>query len=85
MMPTAHREVDHLFPSFLATVKPNLSKLVFPLFRIFGKVNQRLILFLLMIADVVFIGHVDAGKSTMGGQLLALTGMVSSSHGSRRA
>jgi translation elongation factor EF-1alpha len=25
----------------------------------------------------VFIGHVDAGKSTMGGQLLALTGMVS--------
>jgi peptide chain release factor subunit 3 len=24
----------------------------------------------------VFIGHVDAGKSTMGGQLLALTGMV---------
>ena len=29
------------------------------------------------IVDVVFIGHVDAGKSTMGGQLLALTGMVS--------
>jgi peptide chain release factor subunit 3 len=26
--------------------------------------------------NVVFIGHVDAGKSTMGGQLLALTGMV---------
>lgn len=26
--------------------------------------------------DVVFIGHVDAGKSTMGGQLLYLTGMV---------
>ena len=25
----------------------------------------------------MFIGHVDAGKSTMGGQLLALTGMVS--------
>lgn len=29
-----------------------------------------------MTPDVVFIGHVDAGKSTMGGQLLALTGMV---------
>jgi translation elongation factor EF-1alpha len=27
-------------------------------------------------SDVVFIGHVDAGKSTMGGQLLFLTGMV---------
>ncbi|CAO1636571.1 unnamed protein product [Sympodiomycopsis kandeliae] len=26
--------------------------------------------------NVVFIGHVDAGKSTMGGQLLHLTGMV---------
>ncbi|KAL7415535.1 P-loop containing nucleoside triphosphate hydrolase protein [Mrakia frigida] len=26
--------------------------------------------------NVVFIGHVDAGKSTMGGQLLFLTGMV---------
>lgn len=26
--------------------------------------------------NVVFIGHVDAGKSTMGGQLLYLCGMV---------
>ena len=26
--------------------------------------------------NVVFIGHVDAGKSTLGGQLLYLTGMV---------
>ncbi|KAH9365773.1 hypothetical protein HPB48_016841 [Haemaphysalis longicornis] len=26
--------------------------------------------------NVVFIGHVDAGKSTIGGQLLYLTGMV---------
>ncbi|KAF8604971.1 eukaryotic polypeptide chain release factor 3 [Ceratobasidium sp. AG-I] len=26
--------------------------------------------------NIVFIGHVDAGKSTMGGQLLYLTGMV---------
>jgi peptide chain release factor subunit 3 len=26
--------------------------------------------------DIVFIGHVDAGKSTMGGQLLYLCGMV---------
>ncbi|EPQ27641.1 uncharacterized protein PFL1_04779 [Pseudozyma flocculosa PF-1] len=26
--------------------------------------------------NIVFIGHVDAGKSTMGGQLLFLTGMV---------
>ncbi|KAG8686128.1 translation termination factor GTPase eRF3, partial [Ceratobasidium sp. 395] len=26
--------------------------------------------------NIVFIGHVDAGKSTMGGQLLLLTGMV---------
>jgi translation elongation factor EF-G len=32
----------------------------------------------LVLLDVVFIGHVDAGKSTMGGQLLVLTGMVSS-------
>lgn len=30
----------------------------------------------LSFADIVFIGHVDAGKSTMGGQLLYLTGMV---------
>ena len=27
-------------------------------------------------ANIVFIGHVDAGKSTMGGNLLFLTGMV---------
>lgn len=26
--------------------------------------------------NVVFIGHVDAGKSTIGGQIMALTGMV---------
>lgn len=26
--------------------------------------------------NIVFIGHVDAGKSTLGGQLLFLTGMV---------
>ena len=26
--------------------------------------------------NIVFIGHVDAGKSTMGGNLLYLTGMV---------
>ena len=26
--------------------------------------------------NVVFIGHVDAGKSTIGGQLMYLTGMV---------
>ena len=26
--------------------------------------------------NVVFIGHVDAGKSTIGGQLMFLTGMV---------
>lgn len=26
--------------------------------------------------NIVFIGHVDAGKSTMGGHLLFLTGMV---------
>lgn len=26
--------------------------------------------------NIVFIGHVDAGKSTMGGNLLFLTGMV---------
>ncbi len=26
--------------------------------------------------NIVFIGHVDAGKSTIGGQLLYLTGMV---------
>lgn len=38
--------------------------------------------FFLILADlkshlnVVFIGHVDAGKSTMGGNLLYLTGMV---------
>jgi translation elongation factor EF-1alpha len=29
-----------------------------------------------LLADLVFIGHVDAGKSTMGGQLLVLCGMV---------
>jgi len=28
--------------------------------------------------NLVFIGHVDAGKSTMSGQLLYLTGQVSS-------
>jgi len=26
--------------------------------------------------NIVFIGHVDAGKSTIGGQLMKLTGMV---------
>ena len=26
--------------------------------------------------NIVFIGHVDAGKSTIGGQLMYLTGMV---------
>jgi peptide chain release factor subunit 3 len=26
--------------------------------------------------NVVFIGHVDAGKSTIGGQIMKLTGMV---------
>lgn len=26
--------------------------------------------------NVVFIGHVDAGKSTIGGQIMSLTGMV---------
>ncbi|XP_036347522.1 eukaryotic peptide chain release factor GTP-binding subunit ERF3A-like, partial [Rhagoletis pomonella] len=26
--------------------------------------------------NVVFIGHVDAGKSTIGGQIMYLTGMV---------
>ena len=26
--------------------------------------------------NIVFIGHVDAGKSTMSGQILKLTGMV---------
>lgn len=26
--------------------------------------------------NMVFVGHVDAGKSTIGGQLLYLTGMV---------
>ncbi|KAI0772083.1 eukaryotic polypeptide chain release factor 3 [Trametes elegans] len=35
---------------------------------LFGHVKQHL--------NVVFIGHVDAGKSTMGGNLLYLTGMV---------
>lgn len=31
---------------------------------------------LMKYTDIVFIGHVDAGKSTMGGQLLYLCGMV---------
>lgn len=31
---------------------------------------------MLLDPDIVFIGHVDAGKSTMGGQLLYLCGMV---------
>ncbi|KAI0723135.1 eukaryotic polypeptide chain release factor 3 [Earliella scabrosa] len=35
---------------------------------LFGSVKQHL--------NIVFIGHVDAGKSTMGGNLLYLTGMV---------
>lgn len=26
--------------------------------------------------NIVFIGHVDAGKSTIGGQIMYLTGMV---------
>ncbi len=26
--------------------------------------------------NIVFIGHVDAGKSTIGGQLMYLTGMI---------
>lgn len=26
--------------------------------------------------NIVFVGHVDAGKSTLGGQLLHLTGMI---------
>ena len=29
-----------------------------------------------MHVNIVFIGHVDAGKSTMGGNLLYLSGMV---------
>ncbi|KAH9912629.1 eukaryotic polypeptide chain release factor 3 [Epithele typhae] len=35
---------------------------------LFGSVKQHL--------NIVFIGHVDAGKSTMGGNLLYITGMV---------
>ncbi|KAL0579532.1 translation termination factor GTPase eRF3 [Marasmius crinis-equi] len=35
---------------------------------LFGKVKEHL--------NIVFIGHVDAGKSTMGGNLLFITGMV---------
>lgn len=56
-----------------AAVDPNgtySSNLSMPLCLILSKliVKQHL--------NVVFIGHVDAGKSTMGGQLLYLTGMV---------
>ncbi|KAM6495914.1 eukaryotic polypeptide chain release factor 3 [Amanita muscaria] len=35
---------------------------------LYGDVNEHL--------NIVFVGHVDAGKSTMGGNLLFLTGMV---------
>ncbi|KAF9259486.1 hypothetical protein L218DRAFT_963518 [Marasmius fiardii PR-910] len=35
---------------------------------LFGKIKEHL--------NIVFVGHVDAGKSTMGGNLLFITGMV---------